>query len=433
LTDFLTTITNGDDATAFANWWTVTVPATVPASDRYICEIGTESLREDMVMLSKVINGDIIVRAVSGEEHNGVRGTGIQVRKSGGSDTIDIIQIDATTTGTGRIIVTDLEILFFAGANGLGRIVSPGGTTVEVILKRCLLTNNNIGDTRPVSFLGNGGMQMISCRMWDESGDIGNTRMVSGFINSASVLNWIVQGCTLHADSAIQRGIDLVFGASTPSGALIDVQGNLIFGTDQDLNTTAGGSGTIVEEENVTEDLTGQVTGASIANEVVSVANLDLKAASKALLVWDNKPTTFGAEIDIHGDDRDVVTPGNWDSGSDQFSTGAEIIPITGWESVTEFAQSAAGTINLALDIPEIEAISQWNDATLPSGPVNIAIAAFEAITQFTAPTIGEQASPRPIFGWQATTQFKNPKGSFVVDSDSESSELRVIKRKHGQ
>jgi len=126
-------------------------------------------------------------------------------------------------------------------------------------------------------------------------------------------------------------------------------------GTPQDYNVSDSSIGsTFVFAQNLSEDATGQVTGATVANDLTSVNNPDVKAGSIALQVWTNKPTAFGAEIDIRGFNRSAVGQlADWDSGSMQFSTVA-LPPATAAGNITRpvaFSNIFDITRNTAPDI----------------------------------------------------------------------------------
>lgn len=348
MTDFITVTTTGQSAVAFANWWSGTVPDPVPAGDRYILEIGTQELNEypDFTATGKVIDGVVIIRPVSGEGHTGIRGTGRKIQRNGAANTNIFVMDGITGTGGvntgGQIIIEDMEIQHAPASNNIGNIVDPGGTTlVAIILRRCLITNSNTGNTRALNYTGGAGVQVVSSRIWLE-GAAAAMRVASGFINSVNVADWIFQGNIIQCDTAVQRGIDLSFGANSPAGANLDVQGNMIFGSTQDYQVSGVGLGTVTEAANVTEDLTGQVTGAVVVNDIVSVNNPDVKAGSIALEVWTAKPTTYGAEIDIYGNDRSAVAEtAEWDAGSMQLSN----TPAAGGTTLRRAAGSfASGT-----------------------------------------------------------------------------------------
>ncbi len=328
MTDFITTINNGTDGGRFAADFWANVPATVPSGDRYICEIGTETLNEDMVMDQRIVNGDIIVRPVSGQGHTGVRNTGIQVGRSSAT-AANLMTHDCT--GTGQIIVEDLELRFGVATNTNSGMIAPETTnTPTVIVQRCLITNVNTGNTRPIDIPTDvaGDFHFISNRFWDEGG-VSGARMLQGFLSSGSPsgISIIIQGNVFQVTGgAIQRGISLPIGAGATPGTLLDVQGNIVLGSPEDYRVTNAepGTSTLIFEQNLSEDATGQVTGATVANDLVSVDNPDVKTGSIALQVWTNEPTAFGAEIDIRGFNRSAVALlAEWDAGSMQFSVGA--------------------------------------------------------------------------------------------------------------
>ncbi len=341
MTDFITQITNGGGGSAFANWW-ATVPATVPVSDRYIAECSVQTVIDTLDMSGRIINGDVIVRPAAGAGHDGTRGTGIQMGRGTGSGANLWI---CDCTGTGQMIVEDMEVRFGTSSNSSSSIVSPEDTnTPLVILRRCLVTNVNTLGNRPLSMSGDaqGSFHVISNRVWDESG-LSTTRFFNVFMGAGilSPIDCVVQGNTFQSDSAIQRGLNFEMGNAAPAGCLMDFQGNMVFGTNEDYRGTDSGIGTtFIFQQNTSEDNTGQITGATVAADLVSVNNPDLKTGSIALEQWGNEPTGFGAEIDIRGFDRSVVAGSDiWDIGSMQFSSSAvgTVIPITGWESATEF------------------------------------------------------------------------------------------------
>lgn len=329
MTDFITTITNGSSTTAFANLFWANVPATVPVGDRYICEIGTENLVENLVMNSRIINGDIIVRAVAGQVHNGKRGTGISVGRTSGSNENLLVH---DCTGTGQIIVEDLEIRYVnTVANAQSQMIAPtAANTPLAIVRRCLITNVNSLNTRPIALDGfaEGDLHLISNRFWDESG-LSTLRLFNAFFgtNQPSARTLVIQGNTWQVTGgAIQRGVQCEIDSNAPSGAVIDVQGNIVLGAADDFRVSdlgaIGASFTFIE--NGSEDLTGQITGVSVATDFVSVEDPDLKTGSILLEQWPAEPITFGAELDIRNNNRTVVGGlADWDIGSMQFSVTA--------------------------------------------------------------------------------------------------------------
>ena len=154
---------------------------------------------------------------------------------------------------------------------------------------------------------------------------------------------------------AIQRGISVQVGAGAPAGVLLDVQGNIVLGSPEDYRVTnSEPASSFVFAQNLSEDATGQVTGATLVNDLVSVENPDVKTGSIALQVWTNKPTAFGAEIDIRQFNRSTVALlAEWDSGSMQFSVGA-LAPSTAAGNITRpvaFSNIFDITRNTAPDI----------------------------------------------------------------------------------
>jgi len=129
----------------------------------------------------------------------------------------------------------------------------------------------------------------------------------------------------------------------------------MVFGSPEDYRVTDASTGTtFVFAQNTSQDATGQVTGATVANDLVSVDNPDVKTGSAALQQWPNEPTAFGAEIDIRGFNRSAVALlADWDIGSMQFSVGA-LPPSTAAGNITRpvaFSNIFDITRNTAPDI----------------------------------------------------------------------------------
>lgn len=324
MTDFLHTETAGASGTAFSSWWNGTVPATVPVGDTYIFQIGTQNLDEHPGMSGKQIDGNILIRPVPGEGHTGVRETGREIRRRSNDSTQVFTH---SCTGTGAITIEDMEINTPIGATASsGRIFSPASNnTVGVITRRCLITNGNASLSRPlVASGGTGDFVLVSSRFYQEVANAG-ARYVFGFYDGTIPRNLVFQGNVFQSSAGdIQRGIALEFGANSLVTSVFDVQGNIVLGTTEDYEILNFGNGKVEFLENVSEDLTGQVTGATLAADLDSFDNPDVKEGSIALIIWSAKSTAFGAQLDIRGNNRTTVAgTADWDAGSMQFSSSA--------------------------------------------------------------------------------------------------------------
>ncbi len=323
MTDFIHTETNGSlgIATFFA-WWNNTVPSIVPVGDRYIFQIGTQDLDEHPNMSGKQIDGGIVIRPVPGEGHTGVRFTGRKIQRSS-TDPSQIFTHNCT--GTGTITVEDMEIFTPIEATASsGRIISPASNNaVTVVFQRCLMTNGNSQLTRPIfPSDGSGDFTMVSCRFYQVVANA-STRYITSFYDGEVPRTFAIQGNVFQGSAGdIQRGISAALGVNALEGSVLDVQGNIVLDTDEDYRVTTAGAGTLIFTENISGDLTGQKTGATLAADLISFDNPDVKAGSIALLSWPGKPTAFGAQLDIRGADRTgVAGTANWDAGSMQFSS----------------------------------------------------------------------------------------------------------------
>ena len=190
-------------------------------------------------------------------------------------------------------------------------------------MQRCLITNTNQSLTRPIfTSDGVGDFALVSSRFYQVTNSP-NARFVTYFYDGTTPRTMAIHGNVFQAsDGDIQRGLSMGFGVNSLDTSVIDVQGNIVLNTTEDYRITAAGLGKIEFLENVSGDSTGQVTGATLAADLISFDNPDVKAGSIALVIWTAKPTIFGAQFDIRGFNRTTVGgTADWDAGSMQFSS----------------------------------------------------------------------------------------------------------------
>ncbi len=306
-------------------------------SDNAIGEMYADSdFDESVLTINDATPIDIILRAATGERHDGTANSGVRNLAAGEDSWI----IDATGT------IMTIEWIEFDWAGN-----AHGGSGTGAIFLSSNVANvfrNNIihdvvednRDTRGIFDLTSGNGIITNNMIYDLS----NTQTPDDVIGIDGGAANSIMNNTVHNVFGIASTTGTVIGIRFSDTAGREVQNNIVTDTTvgtpvQDYSPSTVSNATV--DHNLSSDTTatgtGSLTSKTSANQFVSTTggseDLHLKTGADAIDAGTDLGTTpSGVEIDIDGRDRDAEGD-TWDMGAHEFISvgGVVFIPQVRW------------------------------------------------------------------------------------------------------